>query len=156
MYILYNLISYATGACLGSHSIGWPTLSNTSQAAQRRCTTSPEGIETFRALLCSAVRSSSSVRSPFRCSASSCSAVCLSAHALRVDLRVGGPLPSASARSSALSACSPAPALPVGIVFVPVSALRSLCHPCPGSSAVCRVSCPTLANVRSDYATTVR
>lgn len=56
MYILYNSISYATGACLGSHSIGWPTLSNTSQAAQRRCATNPEGrfLPGF-AMLCGAV-----------------------------------------------------------------------------------------------------
>lgn len=53
MYILYNLITYATGACLGSHSIGWPTLSNTpSQTATSMLNTNPEGFDSFRVFLC--------------------------------------------------------------------------------------------------------
>lgn len=151
MYILYNSISYATGRSLGSHSIGWPTLSNTSQAAQRRCATNPEGrfLPGFPMLfgvvgIFGAVPVPLFGLPPFRCSAS--------AHALRVGLLVGGPLPSASARSSALSACSPAPALPVGIVCAssPLSALATIHVPAllrsAGYPALPRTMCvyPTL------------
>lgn len=88
---------------------------------------------------------------PFRCSAS--------AHALRAGLRVGGLLPSASARSSALSACSPAPAHRFGIVCAssPLSALATIHAPAllrsSGYPAIPRTVCacstlPVYANGR--------
>lgn len=151
MYILYNLITYATGACLGSHSIGTAhSLKYQSSSTTPMHNTNPEGIETFRVLLYSAVRSSSSGRSLFRCWPSFVPLFGFCAcYPCRSPCRRYCLLSVSSGRSTV-------PARRVGIVFVPVSALRSLCHPCPGSPAVFLVSCPTTDNVRFLYATTVR
>lgn len=121
--------------------------------------TNPEGIETFRVLLCSAVRCFGIFGAvfasipvfglfPFRCLA-----IC-GCSSGRSPCRRSSPVSFGAVFGPSVR--SPAPAHPVGIVFVPVSALRSLYHPCPGPFAVRQaILCPR-CNVRSAYTTTVR
>lgn len=156
MYILYNLISYATGACLGSHSIGTAhSLKYPSSSTTPMHNTNPEGFDSFRVLLCPSGRH---LRGGPRSGVWPSFVPLFGYRMLSVPVSV----PEVLSRSAVLSAVG----MLCGAVLCScsscrhrlriASALRSLYHQGPGSSAVFRVSCPTPDIVRSDYATTVR